>query len=366
MSSGTNHPGSPIANPSFVLSESARRATARLSENPRTEVECVRRNLEPRYPREVESPNVVVEREFPFNNLDESLLVTEPTDPDSEVRREERQPRPRISRTPSNISLRREFSLTSYESEIFDPEEVYRHLRGEMSVARTPPEYTLTNAAADDADLDIPRQAARRLEQQVADTGRTRRPPRREEPDLTAILELLHEMRTETRTEIHSLHERIRQVENIHQNATHREIDNGNRSIAYGRSDRDIRHRRSTTPNCLSLKEARTMIPEFDGTSHHKLQEFLSASTYAINNIDPANEESLIQAILCTKLKGKAWQDFETREIQTFEELKQQLEACYQTDRIQFAKTKTKRNRTCFRTTRGLTCNETIRIHDRG
>jgi len=35
--------------------------------------------------------------------------------------------------------------------------------------------------------------------------------------------------------------------------------------------------------------------------------------------------------ILYTTLKGKALQDFETRDIRTFEELKQQLEACYQT-----------------------------------
>jgi len=49
-----------------------------------------------------------------------------------------------------------------------------------------------------------------------------------------------------------------------------------------------------------------------------------------MNNIDSANEESLIQAILYTKLKGKAMQNFETCEIQIFE-LKQQLEACYQT-----------------------------------
>ncbi|KAL6419610.1 hypothetical protein ACFW04_013698 [Cataglyphis niger] len=55
------------------------------------------------------------------------------------------------------------------------------------------------------------------------------------------------------------------------------------------------------------------MIPEFDGTSRHKLQEFLNAS------------------ILYTKLKGKAMQDFETRDIQTFKELKHQLETCYQT-----------------------------------
>jgi len=65
------------------------------------------------------------------------------------------------------------------------------------------------------------------------------------------------------------------------------------------------------------------MIPEFDGTSRHQLHEFINASTYAMNNIDSANEESLVQAILYTKPKGKAMQDFETRDIQTFEELKQ-------------------------------------------
>jgi len=68
------------------------------------------------------------------------------------------------------------------------------------------------------------------------------------------------------------------------------------------------------------------MIPEFDGTSRHKLQEFLNACIYAVQNINPADEESLMQAILYTKLKGKAMQGFETRDIQTFEELKQQLE----------------------------------------
>jgi len=110
MSEGTN-PRPPIANRSFVLSDSARRATARLSEPPRVELDRVRRNIESQYPgREVESTNVVIEREFPFNNVDESLLVTESTDSTNEIRREERRPRPRISRTPSNVSLRREFS----------------------------------------------------------------------------------------------------------------------------------------------------------------------------------------------------------------------------------------------------------------
>jgi len=95
-----------IANRSFVLSESARRATARLSETPRTELNSVRRNMEAQYMRSaIESLNVVVEREFLSNNIDENLLVTEPTDSTDEVRREDRQPRSCISRTPSNISL---------------------------------------------------------------------------------------------------------------------------------------------------------------------------------------------------------------------------------------------------------------------
>ncbi|KAL6421449.1 hypothetical protein ACFW04_013904 [Cataglyphis niger] len=63
------------------------------------------------------------------------------------------------------------------------------------------------------------------------------------------------------------------------------------------------------------------MILEFDGTSRHKLQEFLNACTYAVRNINPADEESLMQAILYTKLKGKAMQDFETRDIQTLDKV---------------------------------------------
>jgi len=98
----------------------------------------------------------------------------------------------------------------------------------------------------------------------------------------------------EIRTELHSLYERVRQVENIDRSVPRREPNNGEFSMAYGRSDRDIRHRHSTTPNFLSLKEARAMVPEFDGTSRHKLKEFMHASTYAVNNIDPANEESLV------------------------------------------------------------------------
>src|SRR5436190_6381603 len=122
--------------------------------------------------------------------------------------------------------------------------------------------------------------------------------------------------------------------------------------MSYGRTESDIRHRRSTSSNFLTLKEARVLIPEFDGTSRHKLQDFLNSCTYAIQNIDPIDEESLVQAILFTKLRGKARQDFETRNIQTYQDLKQQLESCYQAKQstthlqIEFNSIKQKTNET--------------------
>jgi len=168
--------------------------------------------------------------------------------------------------------------------------------------------------------MSIPFQAMRRLEQQNLEAGRTRRAPTHEDADNnTAILNLLHEIRRNT----DSLSDRVARLEISHHEVNRRKTGNDMLNVAYGRTERDIRHRRSTAPSFVTLKEARTMIPEFDGSSRHKLREFLNACTYAVQNINPADEESLVQAILCTKLKGKASQDFETREVQTYDELKQ-------------------------------------------
>ncbi|KAL6417547.1 hypothetical protein ACFW04_013623 [Cataglyphis niger] len=71
------------------------------------------------------------------------------------------------------------------------------------------------------------------------------------------------------------------------------------------------------------------MIQKFDGNSQAKLKEFLSACSYAIKNINPADKRTLLEAILCTKLKGKAMTDFETRDINNFGQLKRELEICY-------------------------------------
>lgn len=138
------------------------------------------------------------------------------------------------------------------------------------------------------------------------------------------MLTLLRELRTE----VQSMQERLTLLEYGYRHVSHPEEDNEEHAnIVYGRTERDIRNRRSIAPRCLPLKETRTMILEFDGSSRHMLQEFINECTDVVQSINPADEESLIQAILYTKLKEKAMQDFETRDIQTYEELKQQLEA---------------------------------------
>lgn len=63
--------------------------------------------------------------------------------------------------------------------------------------------------------------------------------------------------------------------------------------------------------------------------SQAKLKEFLCACTYATKNINPAEERTLLEVILCTKLTDKAMIDFETRDIEDFPQLKRDLETCY-------------------------------------
>jgi len=61
------------------------------------------------------------------------------------------------------------------------------------------------------------------------------------------------------------------------------------------------------------------MIPEIDGTSRNHVHQRISKCKYAIKNIHPADEHTLLKALLCTKFKGKAVMDFHTRDIINFE-----------------------------------------------
>jgi len=99
--------------------------------------------------------------------------------------------------------------------------------------------------------------------------------------------------------------------------------------LSYGRSMYDIRNQRGSTVNFLTLKDARNMIPDVDGTSRDRVKEFINASAYAMKNVHPAEEHSLLEAIICTKFKGKVMTDFQTRDIRNYEQLKRELEIEY-------------------------------------
>jgi len=48
-----------------------------------------------------------------------------------------------------------------------------------------------------------------------------------------------------------------------------------------------------------------------------------------MKNIHSADEQTLLEAILCTKFKGKAMVDFHTRDVRSYKQLKHELEAEY-------------------------------------
>jgi len=75
------------------------------------------------------------------------------------------------------------------------------------------------------------------------------------------------------------------------------------------------------------------MIPEVDGTLRNQIQNFLNVSTYyAMSEINLAEEKLLLKVIvtiLCIKLTEKAMHDFQTRNIRSFAQLKQEIKMCY-------------------------------------
>jgi len=153
-----------------------------------------------------------------------------------------------------------------------------------------------------------------RLHQSLRQTEQTARtvehtPSRNRANDL--VLGLLRELRTE----MYSMNEQMTRLEISNQTTGPREHENYDANQIYGRTKGDVRNRRSMPANYISLKEARAMIPEFNGNSQHRLRDFLYSCTYAMEDINPADEELLMRAILYTKLRGKARQDFETRNI---------------------------------------------------
>ena len=266
--------------------------------------------------------HVIREREFPFGALDASLFSTDAVDV-TRRDRVDRRTRPYVSRTPSRVSSRGEFSLTSYDSDIFNPEEIFE--RYEMSTnEQAQPSGTQQSEAQHfiaDAERELQEIHHEIRENPVARAAPPNVAQERDNEVRDTLRAVIQELRR-LQTDIDAVRETQVHTQRIHD---YRPSRLSRRDTTYVDHD-DVRHQRGR--GSLPLKEARCMIPEFDGNAS-KLQEFLSAMTYAVENIDPNDEVTLLGAILCTKLKGRAMLDFQTRKIRNFEQLRQELEACY-------------------------------------
>lgn len=152
------------------------------------------------------------------------------------------------------------------------------------------------------------------------------------------LLELIMLGVREIREQMKELRERVDELreqgeENLASRAdndrTRRTYNDRGPGTTYGHTSDDIRNRAVSDQEYIRLKEARNLIPDFDGTSRTRLLEFLSASAFAMKYINPAEENLLLDSIVCTKLKGKAMADFRTRDIKSYEQLRQELEQSY-------------------------------------
>ena len=304
-----------IANDSWLHSEQATRAIEYCEQAVIEARDRVRRELDP-YDSELPE-NVIREREFPFANLDASLFQGEFNA--TRQHRVERRTRPYESRTPSRVSSRGEFSLTSYESDIFDPADFFQ------TDAMPNDEQAETQQFIAGAEQEL-QNLHHELSANAPRLARTATQRDDVQEIREALRAMMHEVRRLT-NEVNEVRETNSRTLRPH---APRQTRYSRRETAFEYPDDDVRRQRGR--GILSLKEARGMIPEFDGNAS-KLQEFLSAMTYAIENIDPSDEVSLLGAILCTKLKGRAMLDFQTRRISDFVQLRTELESCYASKR---------------------------------
>ncbi|XP_071627755.1 uncharacterized protein [Temnothorax longispinosus] len=351
MSENENPPAE--LNQSWLHSETSRRARRNrpLSPVQTTEEgvsdnrETVRRNLDEYYSSESESepelhPNSVIERE----QFDDSVIILDARVIGQNNCPDENRLHPShahaqsedANSTTSKRTHRREFSLTSYDSSVFDPQEYYsapRHVNVIEMAEATNSNHDANNVndnapiTPEEIDEEINRLNLVLSQRGTPANHRNRIPARAGPPrdDRDSILD-------EILNGIRNLQDRVNQLEtaNPERREFHarREPSNLPFEVTYGRTSYDIRNQAERAIGYLRLKEARDMIPEFDGASS-KLQEFLSAASYAIKNINPMEEGTLLEAVLCTKLKGRAMIDFQTREIRDFAQLKKELEVCY-------------------------------------
>jgi len=324
----------PTRNKSWLLSNQARRAIAtvlnpiRVAEEATRDIsDNVRRTLIfTKSDSESENgephPNIDTKRDYTFGEIDTSLISALNN---TVIEIKSKRPRPYISRTPSRVSDYSEFELTSYDSRIFDPKEMSERQNDKMSQRRK----SETDAVLEDEiSAEIENLRAQHTRDKAA---KEPKPGTSKEND--SITTVLHEMREQIATLFEYVHtqnfdlqEQMREFKRDANTLRHETAA----EVSYGRTDADIRNRQSTiAQRYMTPKHAMGLIPTFDGTSRTNLKSFLSACTCAMKYVKPEFENELLDVIMSTKLQGKALINFEIKDIQTFDQLKRELENFY-------------------------------------
>lgn len=321
MHKQNSDPG-PLRNKSWLLSDRAQR-TIHTSVEPARVIQEATRDISDNVNRALQivnsdsdsdtelHPNIDNIRDYPFGEIDSSLI---PALNNTVIKR------PYISRTPSRVSEYSEFELTSYDSSIFDPNEI----RNEGMPHKQKGEID----AAIDAEIIALKEQNQKGKTKEAKAGPSNEVgPTREEIMFDALQEIREQMAILSEY-VHARNEETQeQIRELKYNPQYR---NAETDVSYGRTNEDIRNRQSIA-ECrhMTPKHATSLIPIFDGTSRTNLKSFLSACSYTMKYIKPEFEGELLEAIMSTKLQGKALLDFEIKDIRNFDQLKRELEKFY-------------------------------------
>lgn len=171
----------------------------------------------------------------------------------------------------NQVTFQRNYSPLSVNNSLFEPN----------------PGRNMENISAEFVDREIERLRAQHIGNnpaaQYEDAGQPA-----ESTSNALLTEVVHSFR-EMQIEIKHLREQMRdlQINQGNLNPEHAPLD-----VTYGRTINDVRNQTAHVGGYLRLKETRDMISEFDGNSQTKLKEFLCACSYAIKNINSADERT--------------------------------------------------------------------------
>ncbi|EFN89311.1 hypothetical protein EAI_06204 [Harpegnathos saltator] len=274
---------------------------------------------------------------------DVSLIITDECEQAKASEIKHKSARLIISQTPSNPSLRGDFSLSSYDSDIFDPNQIFSENR--MSDA-LPPGTSAEIIGNREIYYAIDREIVKMRRTVTATSADgTKQPRENSAPQFENIQSNQDRPLTKSLgidadrlfALIEIIIEGIENLKNTYA-TTAQILARGNVGIALTDAasvepyERDSHNRPQeidnvgrNTENHARLREAKDHFPLFDGSNEEKLMEFLTTCNYAFEIIHPADEAALVRALICTKQKGNALVQMKNRDPRNYASLKKKL-----------------------------------------